>query len=382
MTDNAPSVTVVHDGFRVTTNEGGSEEEVLANLESEPAPLDGEPVDPEVEDKEKARKAAAELGKRGGKASAEARAAAAENKEEQEEKTAAPAEGEGEEAPAKGGEAGPEEKTASSRAKARIEEVTRQRAEERRAREAAEARAAELEARLARLQGPPPGQGPGPQEGEQGRVTREQAAPGRPRREDFGGDDEAYVEAVAEYKARDVLNAQLRVAYLRHAAQARAEETEREVDAFRERVLAAPEILEMDEKRPIMQIKPSFTLRPDERVGPLNILADELIKSQQVARLMTYLDSHPEEFQRIEQMGMDARRIAMTVAKLEARFEAEQAAAAATPPPPAQQSSAKPPVRPITTTPGGAEDLLGDDTDFETHYRVMQARDGRRRKGR
>ena len=71
----------------------------------------------------------------------------------------------------------------------RINELTREKHEERRAREAAEAKAAELERRLQALErGEPPQQQPAQQQPE-----------GRPKLEDFDFDPEAHAEAVAKW---------------------------------------------------------------------------------------------------------------------------------------------------------------------------------------
>lgn len=74
----------------------------------------------------------------------------------------------------------------------RINELTREKHEERRAREAAEQRAADLERRLAALErGEKPQQQPAQQQA---------PADGRPKLEDFDFDAEAHAEAVAEWK--------------------------------------------------------------------------------------------------------------------------------------------------------------------------------------
>ena len=147
-----PIATVTHDGFSISSNEG-SAKAIKENLDSDAAPLDGTPEEAEEvkakEAKKKRSEAASELGKAGGKAAAEARKSSQDdvtNFDEEAEIKAREAEEEDEEKPEDTKKGNPRHD-----AKARIQQLARERAAERARANALEARLAAVEQWIARL---------------------------------------------------------------------------------------------------------------------------------------------------------------------------------------------------------------------------------------
>ena len=353
-------VSVVHDGFSISTNEGTAKD-IKANLESEPKPLDGDDEDiaeaKEKEAKEKRSEAAAELGKAGGKAAAEARDKA-DSKAKEDEK-AKPAEG--------------DEKQPSPRhdARARIQQLARERAEERQRRQ-------ELEQRLARLED-----------------TRKepQSSDGKPAKDEMPTPEtfetyEQYVERVAESIADRKMDERIakivQEAEQHREVQARVSETQTRIEGFIEKISKDPEIIGRVDER-LLSFEPSFTLPPGTPLGPTNVMADEIMSSDIAPQLMLYFTEREDEVRRILSLP-DARSISKAVGQVEYQLaNKEHTAGVHTTQAGSVQSIsfAKPPVRPLSSTaPAGTDEEPDENTDFDTYVRVMNARDQRRRRGR
>ena len=347
-----PMASVVSDGFQISSNEGTAEE-IEANLKSEPAPLDGEPEDPEEAEAKATKEAAAKLGKKGGEAAAKAHAKA-EKDEETEEKPPEKPKKEAEQSEPKQKPESDEVKE-TGRAQARIERLARERAEER-------AKRVELEERLAKL------------EAERAKPAED---PKRPQITDYATTEE-YAEAYADYKAEQKVQEALRKREEEDKAKAYAKSITDRVQTFQDRIKADPELVSKIDPE-IGNLEPTWVLKPGVAPGPLNVIADELISSEAVVPLMLHLTNHPEEFEKLQALP-NAREIARAIAKLEDKLTA-------TPPQPAPKESvsrAAPPVRllPSSVQADGNDDVDSDDTPFEKHFTVYNSRDSRIRRGR
>jgi hypothetical protein len=355
----APYASFTSDGLTVASNDETAED-IRANLESEEKPKDGDPSDPEQEEADRVSRAAAELGRKGGKAAAEKRAAAPDKAE---------AEAEIDE-----GEPRAEKPLGKPRddPRARMLEATRKESEAKRAladeRRERERLAAEVRELRARVEAPP---APAPSAG--------RGLPGRPKpTEDEFDNYGDFVDARARYAMQEEFETRSRAAEEQSQANARLQEIGSAVTAFRARLAEAkradPEFA--DKLSPdLTNLQPTFTLAPGQSVGSHNIIADEIVSSEHAPDLMLHLTEHPDDLQRIAALS-NSREIAREMAKLEARLDAATSGTSSR----RETSKAKPPVRPVTGSPTTANpEDMDDDTPFETHVRRMNARDGHRR---
>jgi len=359
-------VNVVHDGFQISSNEG-SADKIKENLESEPASLDGPTEDPKEAERKKVSKAASELGKRGGEAAAKARAKGEEGLESTESGQDEPKVKEEPKKAVTGDEDDDEGKPGNPRhdAKARIQQLARERAEERAKREKLEARLAELEARVAPKVEP--------------KAPTAPAATEKPRPDQFETYED-YVEALTDHKMEQRLKKLTQEAEEQRRIQTHTQDVVRKVETFNERIAQTPDLIERVDPR-LLQIQPTFTLTPGTAPGPQNALADEIIWSEMAPQIMLYLTDHEDEVRRILALP-NAREIARAIAKLEDKLTPSQVEAEPAAPVLRAVSQAKPPVRPVTPTPAAGGDDVDDDTPFDEYVKVMNARDFRVRRGR
>lgn len=354
-----PAVT--HGGFTLS---GDGAAEAVETLKAAEAPAEDE-----------VSKAASELGRRGGKAAAEARAEIKakpiKDKEPAEKKAEAPAEKpapkaaaepEGDEAPADSEE--PDSEAARrSRARQRVEEATRKAAEERRERERIARERDELRQRLDRLER----ERQAPQPAEARRA--EPDGPRKPQPQDFE-DYEQYLDA------RDQWNRQewQRETEERQRAEKRAESITSKVRSFQAKVQeagGADFLAEISED--VQALRPTIALQPGEPPTGANFLADALLlQSEHAPALMRHLSDHPREFQRIAELG-SPYQIAMEVGRLAGILESRGAGATAGASPATGQpaskpaSKAPPPVRPVTGAPSAAAgDYYREGEDFDS----------------
>ncbi len=371
--ESGGTAQVTSDDFTVSSNTETADE-MRENLASEPKPLDGEEEDPKEAAARERKEAAAKLGKAGGEAAAKARekadkakpgkeAAASEDKPEPEAK---PEEGKGKEPAAE------EDKPGHPRhdAQARIQELARARADERRRNDELAARLERLEQdreRLARGEPITPREQSQPQE-----------APGKPKSEDYDDWNE-YVAALVDWTADQKLKAHQEQAQRQERAQAHAREVVQRVETFNQRVaqaaVANPEFLSKADSR-LLELTPSFLLAPNQPPGPDNCLADELTTSDRGPEMMIYLSEHPDEVVKLLK-SPTARSLTRAFAALESQLSGN--GTAPEPKPKALEvSKAPPPVRPVQASAHVGEDL-DDDTDLDTWITVQNARE---RKGR
>jgi hypothetical protein len=352
-----PIATVTHDGFSISSNEG-SAKDIKANLDSDAAPLDGTPEEAEEvkakAEKEKRSKAASELGKAGGKAAAEARAAKDDLVDEAE--------------PEKGEDEVEDTRNGNPRhdAKARIQQLARERAAERAKNVALEARLAALEAERAAPRVEPTTERPN--------GSTAPTGDGEPSPEGFETYEE-YVKAVARHAARQERETVLREAEEHQRTQTYAQEVVKRVETFNERIRAEPELLERVDSR-LLHLQPTFTLAPGTQAGPGNCLADEIVESEMAPKLMLYFSENEAEVVRILKLP-NPREIFRAVVKLEDKLAGAAPEPVAEPARP-QISQARPPIRAVSTSAQITEEDLSDDMDFDKHYRIMQAKERRR----
>lgn len=366
-----PVTQVTHDDMQVESN-SESEKEMKENFGSEEKSKDS---DPEPTEEEKASEAAAELGKRGGKATAEKRAAEEESKEEpavdegQAEEEESPSEKaikaleEQEEDKAKRHEGQPKFDP-----RARVQEATRKLADERDRNRALEDRLARLEARA--------GGAPEP-------VA--EAAPEKPVPQGFATYEE-YVEALTDWKTDEKIKVLTEKAQKRAAIDAQTASTVDKVTRFNERITEAtqadPQMLEKVDPE-ILEMRPTFLLPPNIPPQAENDIAQALFVSKHSAALMMHLSQNPTELRELRSLP-DTAAVMLAMGALEARVTG-QPTPAPTPKPapgPVAVSQAKPPVRPISGSPQRTEEDVDDDTPLDEHIRIMNARDNRARRGR
>ena len=325
------STTVEMGGFTVTGSEP-SENVIASFTPSDPQAeqpkvtvKDGQPVTDEDAAKEKLSGAASELGKKGAEAAAAKRAAEKEAKEAVKEPTP-PAE-----AP---------EDDLKGRAKARVEQVTREAAQLKR--EMAQLRA-ELAAERQRQAAPP--QDP------KAKPVNEDAEPQESDFEDYG----KYVRAVARWEAKQELRQRETERHADTAAQEYNSAVGGAVKRYNERIAkeAAEDATLMDEVRPVMEyLVPSFELDDPKKYGSVHAIADEILASEIPGKLLRHFARNKEDFQRIASLRTQGN-VLREMAKLEARL----GATSGTPPPPSdppskvEVSKAPSPVRPVTGKP-------------------------------
>lgn len=355
MSESGGIATAVVDGFQVSSNTETSEQ-IKSNLTSEPAPKDGPPLDPEEEEKSERSKAAAKLGKAGGEAAAKAKAEKPEPEEAPEPVKAKAEPEEPEEVPEK-----------PSRAQARIQQLARERAEER-------SKRIELENRLARLEAERAPQAPPKPATERVQAVEEPRPDGFETYED-------YVKAVARHAARSERDAVLREQAESARQAAHAETVVKKVETFNQRIKANPALLEQVDSR-LLDLQPTFTLPPGPdgrpQIGPANVLADEIVGSENPDKLLLYLSQHEDEVRKILS-SRDPYELARRVGMVEARLGIE----AAPPEAPARRetySKAAPPVRPVVPSAASDDDVDADD-DFDSYVKRANARDARLKRG-
>lgn len=359
------STTVGVGGFELTSNHETSEsmlESLAPTKEDAPEPKllvdEGKPV--ESEEPDPIKKAASDLGKR----SAEARAKAAKEKPD-----VADA-GDGAES-----EKGAEKPLGKPKddPRARVAEATRAAKEAREEAERNRQALAQERAERARLA----------QELEQARAARQEAKPvpkaqpqyvddpddPRPKDEDFQ-DYSDLIEARAQWATR-----QAHRKLTERTVQAQQEQQYRAGIDTRwgkhiERITKAggEDFLGGFDPEHLKAMRPTFSLGPGERPGPINVITDEIVSSEHGPAMMVYFRDNPEDFQRIAALGTPLD-VAKEMAKLEYRLSAATAGTSAK----AEVSRAKPPVRPVTGAPNIAEPELTGDVSFDDFARRRAA---------
>lgn len=364
-TGDYASATV--DGFTVASN-SETADEIKENLGSEEKPKDGEAPDPKIEAKEKVSKAASELGKEGGKASAEKRAAEAKGTAKEAKAEKEPKEGTDE--PKEGTKEGKEKPLGKPHddPRARMLDATRKEAEAKRQLAAARQDQERLASEVAELRA------------QVEKVTKPAEAAektdSKPEEKDYA-EYADFVEARSRWAAKDEYSQLEQKRAVEQRARHYANQVRQTVESFRENLTKAdvseriaPEVLDL---------KPTFTLEANQRPGPENVLADEILVSPKGPDIMLYLSEHPDDLQGILRLG-SAREIQRVVAILETRI------GAAMPQPVVAQklgaSQAKAPIKPMAGSVATTDDDLDDDASFDEHFKRMNSKDKSKRAGR
>jgi hypothetical protein len=342
--------------------------DIQANFDAEPK--DGEVHVPEAD---RVKKAAQELGKKGGEAAAKARESA-ERAERRAEREAArdtadePDKEKGEkpaEKPVTGqdGDGEGKEELGNPRhdAKARIQQLARERNEERQ-------RARDLEARLAKL------------EADRAPKAEPAARTGKKPTPEQYETYEAYVEALTEHKMEARIKRMAEEDAGRRQAESAARAVVDRVEAFNKRLADKPDLIERADPR-LLELRPTFTLPPDQVPGPGNALAEEIVSSPVAPQLIEYLSANEAEVRRILALP-NAREITRAVTLLEATLSKDEAPAVPVQPEPLRLavSQAKPPVRPLSGSAVTGDDDVDGEQDFDRFVARANARDRAQRR--
>lgn len=342
--------SVTSEGFDIIGN-GETAEDMTANLT--PEPKDGE------DEGEKVSKAAKELGKRGGKASAERRARA------------------GDDASAPDLDAADAEKPLGKPRddpRARMLEATRKEAEAKKELAAERAERQRIEGEL--------------------RSEREgrRAAPQQERKPEADPDPEPDIANYDDYnqfvkdsarwagrhEARKEAQAIQQRQWVAQKSHEKAQSVEAEIKGFQGKVDQAkakdPECLAGIADHVWDFLQPSWEAPPGQ-IDQGHVMADEIMGLDNPVAVLNHLSANREEFQRIASL-QNVLAITRALAKLDARFGAVTAGTSPKP----SVSKAPPPVRPVTGAPS-AVDSDDEDAPFEEHVRRMNAKDAQRRRG-
>lgn len=168
---------------------------------------------------------------------------------------------------------------------------------------------------------------------------------GRPSLADFDSIED-HAEAVAKWVLKQEREEQEREA----KARAFEEYKERRIKTFASRMQkhleTDPEF--WDRVNPaVVQLRPTSVMAKDEPAGPLNVLAEHFLSSENPVSLIEYFSNHPEEVNRFSQIQSEAE-FWREVGKVERGLNSGVVTATPTVP---ETSKAAPPARPVTGGP-------------------------------
>lgn len=348
------------EGFSVTSNGGETSEEMEANLAT-----------PDDEG-DKVSKAAKELGKRGGKASAERRAKGDGGSSDASEPAVDGVDGDG-------GEAEPEKPLGKPRndPKARMLEATRKEAEAKKERDAVKAERDQIRAENDRLRREFEAMRPAPVQPE-ARIAKDEDP--EPKQEDYD-DWNAYMRDMAKHAGRQEVKRYQAEAqkeqWISQKADSIAMAAKQDMDSFSaacEKAKAAdPAALDGIPEKLWDFLQPSWEAEPGQ-IHQGHVMADEIMKLDHPVEVLKHLGGNFPEFQRIATLQSPAA-ITRQLARLDARFDAATQAPVSKP----RVSSAPPPVRPVTGS-ASAVEADDDDLDLGDFIRKGNTRDHQRRR--
>lgn len=363
---------VVHDGFSVSSSDETADQ-IRENFESEPRPLDGEPVDPEKEEAERVSRAASELGKKGAAALAAKKAEAAAEPEEDDEE---PEPG----VKAKPG-SGNDLRNRMKEATREAADVKRQLAVERQEREKLAEQVKRLSAPAERVQEP---------------AKAAAVDPGKPKLASYENHED-WVEAIADYKAdlkiRALQEESARVSTRQrqemHVQLSEAQKEKRIKETFEAAIKAEPDL----HKTLTTSLPPDFfqarsvygALKTGEPITAKNYIAEGLLKSSHQVEMAKYFAKNPSEYDRVSALKTPDEvvwEMAQVEGMLKHLHNSPPVTATTGSGNTGGASRAKPPVKPVTGSPGTANFSEGsDDESLETHVRRENARDRSRARG-
>lgn len=213
-----------------------------------------------------------------------------------------------------------------------------------------------------------------------GRITKDElqrykAMPDAPQEKDF--EDYGDYSLALNLFATDKRNDEHETTRTQAAqVERRQMETHQLFSTYAERVDAAvksdPEFLNKLSPE-VLALTPMSALGRGERPGPLNALAEEVMRSKHTTALMQFLSDHPERFQRFE--ALHPREFMNEFAELvsDVRQGAAPIAAPALKAPVVSQ--AKPPVKAVTASPVVGDEPPGDEADDEAHRAYWNRRE-------
>jgi hypothetical protein len=370
---NTQSVTVQAGDYSVTSSHEDEASMIASLSEAKPEskePRVVKPIPDDPEEKSPLSKAASELGKKGGEAAAKARKEAAKEAkpaEKAEETDDEPATEEGKEKPLGKPRDDP---------RARMLEATRKEAEAKRERDAERARAERLERELAAERAARPAPPKPAAEPEKARPAEDI----KPKADDFE-DYEQFLDARDAYNRRQWE----RETEARAQVSARQRSVDSTVFSFNERLAGVkadnPEFAAkfhefMGGVSPeVRDLQPSFMRAEGQRPDASHVIADEIIRSEHAPALMLHFTEHPEDLQRVKALRTPDD-VKVEVRLIARGLEAATTVATSTEP---EVSKAKPPVRPVTGSPHTADSEPDDDTPYDDHVRIMNAKERRKR---
>jgi hypothetical protein len=346
------------------------------------------------DEKDETSQAASVLGKKGGKAAAEARKLETKAKpadEKPDAKEAKPADDKGKDEKAAKGKADEtddgEEKDADGKPlgkprndpRARIQQLARERDEAKERADRAERELQESRKASARATVPTT---------EERRETRPEADPGKPKLADFLAKHETYEEAIEAYQDARDQHRERQDTERRSYEEGHRKVTETitaHVDTFHERLTG----LKGDDKTAqgaafgefmaalpdalVSKLTPSFMIprgedgRPVVRPGPANLITDLIIKSDKPREILEHFADDMDDFQRIAALR-DPLQIAGEMAILSHSLDAATADTSSR----REVSKAGSPPRSVSGTPRAAEPDLSN-ANFEEHMRRKQS---------
>jgi hypothetical protein len=326
-----------------------------------------------LEAPDKVSEAASELGKRGGKASAEARKADS-GRTEPDAGDRSVSEDAAEGLPAQDAEK-PLGKPRDD-PKARMLEATRKEAEAKREAKALKEENERLRREFESYRPTPP-----PQE-----TAQPSKADAEPDPADFD-DYNAYVKALARFEGKQEftrLQSEARQeAEIHHMARSIAQKVEADVSSFQSKVqeaLAAnPDALSGIPDAMWDLLEPSWMLPPGTPRHQGNAIADEAMGLDHPLEVLSALAAdNGKEFQRIATLS-SPQAITRALARLDAKYDGSSEAATAVTSPKPRISMATPPVRTVTGSPSVAVGEPADEASYEEHRQFYNAREQKAR---
>ena len=121
------------------------------------------------------------------------------------------------------------------------------------------------------------------------------------------------------------------------------------------------------------QLRPSFLLEPGEKLAPVHVITDEILRSEHAPKMLSYLAEHDDEFQRIASLQTPLA-IQREMAKLEGRLEGSAAVTAGASSEPAV-SKASPPLRPVKGSPHTDSGELDDNAPLSAYVQRFGERE-------
>lgn len=255
--------------------------------------------------------------------------------------------------------------------KARVAEATRNAAEAKKRIDEVQRRAEAAEAELQRIRASQMAR----QEPEQPKQSSKPQPDGRPKLDDFDSIED-HAEAMAKWVRKVEREAEESAAKARAYEQFRQKRVTTFADKMSKHLEADPQFWERVSPD-VVNLRPLSVMDENEPKGPLNLLAEHFLTSDDPAALIQYFSDSPEEVKRFSQFQTEAQ-FWREVGKVETRIGSAATTASATVP---EISKAAPPARPVTGgPPTGSPDP--NKMTFEEYAKWQSLEDAKERKRR